>query len=149
MLKDAERSGRDMTGALVQLVNDQETRRILSHAYASIGAPVSAPVVEAIATTIATPGQSDDRPPTGPGSPTAHASGSKRRGAGTERPAVIRLQPARPAAAERIRVYPETHPRASSRTIERSCAVSRATASKHRALWLQEREHAQAEQLAQ
>lgn len=41
MLKIAERDGRDMTGALVELVPDTETRRIISHAYGAIGAPVT------------------------------------------------------------------------------------------------------------
>ena len=36
MLQTAEKSGRDMTGALVDLVGDPETRRIISHAYAAI-----------------------------------------------------------------------------------------------------------------
>jgi hypothetical protein len=36
MLQSAERSGRDMTSALVELVSDPETRRIISHAYAAI-----------------------------------------------------------------------------------------------------------------
>lgn len=41
LLKEAETSGRDLTGALVELVTDAETRRIISHAYAAIGAPVA------------------------------------------------------------------------------------------------------------
>ena len=42
LLKEAEASGRDMTGALVELVNDPETRRIISHAYNAIRAPAAA-----------------------------------------------------------------------------------------------------------
>lgn len=36
MLKEAQRSGRDLTGALVELVGDDETRRIIAHAYGAI-----------------------------------------------------------------------------------------------------------------
>lgn len=38
MLREAEARGRDMTGALVELVADDETRRIISHAYNAIRA---------------------------------------------------------------------------------------------------------------
>jgi hypothetical protein len=44
MLRAAEKDGRDMTGALVELVPDPETRRIISHAYAAIQAPTQAPI---------------------------------------------------------------------------------------------------------
>jgi hypothetical protein len=72
MLKEAERSGRDMTGALVDLVSDPETRRIISHAYGAIGAPVQTVSI------VPPPGDStsrigasaserrDTRPPTAP-----------------------------------------------------------------------------------
>jgi hypothetical protein len=43
LLKKAESSGRDLTGALVQLVPDDETRRIIGTAYAAIGAGAQAP----------------------------------------------------------------------------------------------------------
>ncbi len=158
LLKEAERSGRDMTGALVELVPDPETRRIISHAYASIGAPIALQVAPQTAADTAhvveaTPAppqrvldglehpaeQPEDPPPTGPGSPAARVGASKRRKAQSKRPAVIRLQtPARPAARERIRAYLEAHPKASVRTIARRCGVSESTASKHRALYLQE-----------
>ncbi len=36
MLRDAERGGRDLTHALVELVTDDDTRRIISHAYGAI-----------------------------------------------------------------------------------------------------------------
>lgn len=36
LLREAERSGRDMTGALVELVPDPEARRIIAHAYGAI-----------------------------------------------------------------------------------------------------------------
>jgi len=39
MLREAEAAGRDLTGALVELVADDETRRIISHAYNAIRAP--------------------------------------------------------------------------------------------------------------
>ena len=41
MLKAAQREGRDMTGALVELVPDPELRRIIAHAYGAIGSPVA------------------------------------------------------------------------------------------------------------
>jgi hypothetical protein len=40
MLKLAEADGRDMTGALVELVPDEEVRRIIAHAYGAIGSPL-------------------------------------------------------------------------------------------------------------
>jgi hypothetical protein len=43
LLRDTQRSGRDMTAALVELVPDPEARRVIAHAYASIGAPVRVP----------------------------------------------------------------------------------------------------------
>jgi len=39
MLRTAEQAGQDMTGALVELVADPDTRRIIGHAYAAIRAP--------------------------------------------------------------------------------------------------------------
>ena len=39
MLREAQAAGRDMTGALVELVGDAETRRIISHAYNAIREP--------------------------------------------------------------------------------------------------------------
>lgn len=45
LLKEAQASGRDMTGALVELVSDPDTRRIISHAYAAIKAPAVTPAV--------------------------------------------------------------------------------------------------------
>jgi hypothetical protein len=41
LLRDAQRSGRDMTAALVELVPDPDARRVIQHAYAAIGAPVT------------------------------------------------------------------------------------------------------------
>lgn len=43
MLHEAERSGRDMTGALVELVADPNTRRIIGHAYETIRRPDQPP----------------------------------------------------------------------------------------------------------
>ena len=43
MLREAQAAGRDMTGALVELVGDAETRRIISHAYNAIRAPDDRP----------------------------------------------------------------------------------------------------------
>lgn len=84
MLRDAERDGRDMTGALVELVPDPETRRIISHAYNAIGAPVqplamiaplmvdATPALSDLRTDalVEAPGDDSTRPPTGPGSRT-------------------------------------------------------------------------------
>jgi hypothetical protein len=41
MLKQAEADGRDMTGALVELVTDDELRRVIAHAYGAIGSPLT------------------------------------------------------------------------------------------------------------
>lgn len=43
LLRTAERTGQDMTCALVDLVADPETRRIIAHAYAAIRAPGQRP----------------------------------------------------------------------------------------------------------
>ncbi len=51
MLTEAERAGRDMTGALVELVGDSELRRIISHAYAAIKAP-TAPGTDRLVTSV-------------------------------------------------------------------------------------------------
>lgn len=93
MLKDAQKSGRDLTGALVELVADPDTRRIIAHAYGAIrpdGSPAENITAEQAMQAVArdlkladyppstgdnapstgdNPGD-DDRPPTGPGSPT-------------------------------------------------------------------------------
>lgn len=97
MLKEAQASGRDLTGALVELVSDDTTRRIIAHAYHAIRAPeqpvtsqtgIDAPerieattalptAASAGANAAASAGADDpsivtpapDRPPTGPGSP--------------------------------------------------------------------------------
>jgi hypothetical protein len=44
LIRQAERDGRDMTGALVELVEDPAARRIIAHAYGAIqpGTPISA-----------------------------------------------------------------------------------------------------------
>jgi hypothetical protein len=59
-----------------------------------------------------------------------------------ERPAAEVVNASKPSAEARIRAYLETHPKASIRTLQRRCGVSESTASKHRALWLQERANA-------
>jgi hypothetical protein len=108
MLRHAQRSGRDMTAALVELVPDPEARRVIAHAYAAIGAPVTGAIVQAspAAAPLALPAalqdgaQSPDsppRPPTGPGSPSAASARTARQTGTAERPAILRLTPDRPA----------------------------------------------------
>lgn len=122
MLKEAQAAGRDMTGALVELVSDAETRRIISHAYNAIRAPEGAGMAQSaqsmkdastpieasqrlptatlqpnLATPQTTPGTLDvpsatDKPPTGPGSPSV-AVGSNPRRKRAPVPAVLRLAP--------------------------------------------------------
>jgi hypothetical protein len=51
LIRQAEKDGRDMTGALVELVEDPAARHIIAHAYGAI--------------------KPSDKPPTGPGTPSA------------------------------------------------------------------------------
>jgi hypothetical protein len=48
MLVSAERDGRDMTSALVELVGDPETRRIIGHAYAAIAPALAGAIIPAM-----------------------------------------------------------------------------------------------------
>ena len=112
LLKEAERSGRDMTGALVELVPDPDARRIIAHAYGAIRgepvtiatalpAPMSAhagassqgaehaiavdahPTLTAPASALAhTQNDPPSKPPTGPGSPAALPSRASKRARG-------------------------------------------------------------------
>ena len=70
MLQEAQAAGRDMTGALVELVSDAETRRIISHAYNAIRAPEtsqSLPTATPEGQQAALPSGADRSPiPTGP-----------------------------------------------------------------------------------
>src|SRR5262249_54855435 len=100
MLREAEQSGRDMTGALGELVTDSELRRVISHAYSALsGPPPPVAIVEASSTAperLSAP----TRPPTGPGSPAALPAHRRRHALKQWRPGVIRLTP--PPAEERI-----------------------------------------------
>ena len=76
MLKTAQRDGRDMTGALVELVTDDELRRVISHAYNAIAPalkPGSSQGLPALASPVRTSlleaPQTPTKPPTGPASP--------------------------------------------------------------------------------
>src|SRR5258708_25503259 len=90
LLREAERSGRDMTGALVELVPDPEARRIIAHAYGAIrgepreplaGLPILLPALQGASLALPTAPQeapqplalpdTPTRPPTGPGAPSA------------------------------------------------------------------------------
>jgi hypothetical protein len=158
MLKEAERSGRDMTGALVELVPDPEVRRIISHAYGAIGAPVTSVMVPATLTEttgslLTAPQEAShvggspqgDRPPTGPGSPTQRRA-SKRPAPGKQRrPEILRLEP--PESAEtRIRAVLDSEPHTSIRQLAQRAAVSESTASKYKRLIRLEAIHGQAAQ---
>jgi hypothetical protein len=159
-LREAERDGRDMTAALVELVPDPEARQVIRHAYAAIGAPVGSlgpisvqgtgaitqpPPVEAPVALLSAPQerpQPQDKPPTGPGSPArAKPRASKR----TRPGAILQLAP----PAERIRAVLSREPHVSIRALARAASVSQATASKHRALWRAEREQDPAQQESQ
>lgn len=96
--------------------------------------------------------ESPNRPPTGPGSPVSASKRGKAASAPSntrrvlalpapreDRPAAVNGVGSNPSAEERIYAYLDAHPKASIRTIERRCGVASSTASKHRALWLQER----------
>lgn len=112
LLKEAEASGRDMTGALVELVPDPEARRIIAHAYGAIRgepvtiatalpAPMSAHAAAALQgaghamavdahPTLTAPisglahmlDEPPSKPPTGPGSPVAQPSRASKRARG-------------------------------------------------------------------
>lgn len=53
MLQAAEREGRDMTGALVELVTDSELRRVISHAYKAITVAPALVTIPAITPAVA------------------------------------------------------------------------------------------------
>jgi hypothetical protein len=44
LIRQAKQDGRDMTGALVELVEDPAARRIIAHAYGAVRAPMVDPV---------------------------------------------------------------------------------------------------------
>jgi len=145
LLKDAQQSGRDMTAALVELVPDPDARRVIAHAYAAIGAPVSGVIVPA---TLAEPSvapatalQGDpERPPTGPGAPVKRRRASKRASAGQQRGRILQLAPPSEPPGERVRVALASEPRLSIRALARTAGVSQATASKWRRVVAAEQE---------
>lgn len=100
-LREMERAGQDVTGALVQLVDDPTERRVIAAIWQAMhperdGATLAAQVEQLAAPTVSP--VSPDRPPTGPGSPTiaparADAPAVAERIA---RPAVLQLTPETP-----------------------------------------------------
>jgi hypothetical protein len=147
-LKDAERSGRDMTAALVDLVPDPDARRIIAHAYRAIGAPITSQAVQLVED----PSRAlvlveDPRPPTGPGTPVALPGGSNPTSPAPERrrrePALAlvnsdagtRRRRVRTASAEvRVRALLTREPGLSAKEIARRLRISDSTASKYRRL---------------
>lgn len=160
LLREAEASGRDMTGALVELVPDPDARRIIAHAYGAIrgdrsiiaasgpsdGVPATIPVEphpqleappapsqpQAEPVPELPPESVPGKPPTGPGSPAASKRrASKRKKPARKRPAVLKLIPEGEATAEtRIRALLDAEPGLSIRQLAERAAVSTATASK-------------------
>jgi hypothetical protein len=100
MLKQAEADGRDMTGALVELVTDEELRRVISHAYGAI-APAGSPLAGGI--TRGSAASSGESPPThaqeGAGAPSQPTRPGPR--------VAARQRHCRPA--QRPRAHPKTH----------------------------------------
>jgi hypothetical protein len=103
LLRDTQRSGRDMTAALVELVPDPEARRVIAHAYASIGAPVrvptpqSAPVPDAppespLSTSLEASTVAPSEPPE-PEPPAPLRSKRRKRTQSASKRALIRLPP--------------------------------------------------------
>lgn len=137
MLRDAQRSGRDMTGALVELVQDPDTRRIISHAYGAIGAPVAPPsatlppvIVEtppapSSVSTVA-PDEPPTRGPTGPGSPSRKPGVRKRRKRAGK---LVALR--NPSVEERAAAA--WQPGMSIPALEKAAGISRASAQKYAA----------------
>ncbi|HEX9414816.1 MAG TPA: hypothetical protein VF916_15025 [Ktedonobacterales bacterium] len=152
-LKEAERSGRDMTAALVELVPDPEARRVIAHAYAAIGAPVSGVIVPATlaeatgapstrlydASSAPPAAETPTRPPTGPGAPSA-ASKQRRKTRQAKRAKILQLPPPADPPGERVRVALAETPTLSVRALARSANVSQATASKWRRVVAAEQE---------
>lgn len=138
MLRHAERAGRDMTGALVELVPDPETRRIISRAYNAIGAPVQTDVPLIVEATLAPSGEAmgesdapetpPSRPPTGPGSPT------RKRGVRTpgalDAPNVVQI----PAVASRT-PRSSRRPRKVAKGRVRTAAATATVEAQARAAW--------------
>ena len=128
MLRDAEHSGRDMTGALVELVPDADVRRIIAHAYAAIGAPTELPPTVGGSFTL-TPAAADREvfpesfPPDGePPRPPRTKRTRKRSGR------VLQLAPPRARAAAILAAQPDI----SVRELADRAHVSRSTAARYR-----------------
>lgn len=150
MLQSAERSGQDMTTALVQLVQDPEARRLISHAYAAISPDSTGHTIPAMLTAgsesppvalLEAPGSLDpERPPTGPGSPSAlpGPSGVRTGGKKTSRLDIIKLTPERSARPRKVAARGNAEQRCRSAwrdgitisQLEREASVSRSTAHK-------------------
>jgi len=147
MLREAGESGRDMTGALVELVTDGELRRVIRHAYSALSAsPPPVAIVEA-STTPQNALESPTRPPTGGGSPAALPAPKRQRASKRTGSGVIRLTPQ--PAAERIAAVMATWPGISIRQLAKRAGVSESTASKWRALHLQQAQEETREEIAQ
>ena len=158
-LAQMQQTGQDVTGALVQLVDDPAERRVIGTIhqamYPATGAltRASLPAPSDLALN-ALPGYSgdpDDPPlpplPTGPGSPLAAPDASKHAAPDRERAGSIHLVDAEPprrrrtaSAQSRVRRVLAMHPTISTRQLAKAAHVSDSTASKHRALWRAERE---------
>lgn len=162
MLKSAERDGRDMTGALVELVTDSELRRVIAHAYqaiapASLGGAIVQPDLEIAPLALPTASQDapqqpiePDRPPTGPGSPMPATATKRRSSTAQKRPAILKLETppewrkvARGSAntpAVRTHATPARtkaaavwQPGMSVAALEAAAGISRSTAARYRA----------------
>ena len=130
MLRDAQRSGRDMTGALVELVQDPDTRRIISHAYGAIGAPVSLTLPPLPVETPPAPSSASTQPPergpTGPGSP------AKKRGVRNGRKRGAKITRLRNPSVEE-RAAAAWQPGMSIPALQKAAGISRPSAQKYHA----------------
>ncbi|HEY1388862.1 MAG TPA: hypothetical protein VGF38_09985 [Ktedonobacterales bacterium] len=168
LIRQAEKDGRDMTGALVELVEDPAARRIIAHAYGTIRAPESAPV----RTPVLERPEKPNKPPTGPGSPSQVEAAPATASEASEGVEVRRLRPVtkpRQAAASRgtntgsrkgvrTRQSPDEAERRARKAwtpgmsvseLQRAAGISRTAASKHRRILLAEEAAQQGAQKAQ
>lgn len=160
MLREAAREGRDMTGALVELVPDPEVRRIISHAYNAIRpapltplAALTGPIVQTVpaeailavptrtqeaaeAGPSASAASTPERPPTGPGSPIAARRRASKHAAHAARVAPLTARPRvlKLDPERRIRTLLAEDPDMSIRQLAKRARVSESTASKYRRL---------------
>jgi hypothetical protein len=130
LIRQAEADGRDMTGALVELVEDPAARRIIAHAYGAIKAPmIDAPYAGPLLTSSGTPAQTApeeriiEAPEVTPPARLRAVSAPRRRGV---------RRGARQTASVEAKARAAYQPGMSIADLERAAKISRGSAMKWR-----------------